>query len=70
MKATLKFSLPEEAEEHRLALDGHKWQAVVSELDSKLRNAAKYQEGPESERAAWARELLYSILAERGVELP
>lgn len=69
MKATLSFNLPEEAEEHRLALDGHKWRTVVEEVDRELRNVAKHGEDPAANHAAWARELLYSVIEENGVEL-
>ena len=44
MKATLKFDLPEEAFEHRLALDGGKWMQVCHELDQWLRSLEKYQD--------------------------
>jgi hypothetical protein len=70
MKATLSFTLPEESEEHRLAMDGHRWHAMVSELDRRLRHTAKYQEGAESERASWARQLLHDALAEHDLTLP
>lgn len=43
MKATLTFELPEEAAEHRLALDGSKWMAVCHELDQWLRRLAKHE---------------------------
>jgi len=43
MKATLKFDLPEEAFEHRLALDGGKWMRVCSEIDQWLRSMEKYE---------------------------
>lgn len=70
MKATLTFTLPEEAKEHRLALDGAKWQDAVAELDERLRQITKHQSGEPSERAAWARELLHEALREHGLELP
>lgn len=69
MKATLTFRLPEEAEEHRAALDGHRWQGVVADLDNRLRSMSKYHEGQESERASWARALLAEVISEHGVEL-
>ena len=43
MKAILEFNLPEEAEEHRTALNGPKYLVVLQELDAKLRNMKKYQ---------------------------
>jgi hypothetical protein len=42
MKATLSFSLPEEAAEHLNALQGGAWQSVVWNLDQAIRNWAKY----------------------------
>lgn len=69
MKATLEFSLPEEETEHRLALDGAKWQGLVASLDQQLRQLAKYHEGEESERAAWARKLLHELLVEYRLEI-
>ncbi len=44
MKAILEFQLPEEASEHRSALDGGKWAAVCWELDQWLRSLAKYED--------------------------
>lgn len=32
MKATLEFNLPEEQEEHELALNGHKYKIAVEEI--------------------------------------
>ena len=69
MKATLEFSLPEEETEHRIALDGAKWQGLVASLDQQLRQLAKYHEGEESERAAWARKLLHELLVEYRLEI-
>jgi len=42
MKATLEFDLPEEASEHRAALDGNDWRSVVTELDELLRTWIKH----------------------------
>jgi|GEM_PF-3144309 len=70
MKATLVFILPEEADEHRAALEGHLWREAAAELDRELRSVAKHGEEPAATYAAWARELLYRILDESGVELP
>ncbi len=43
-RATLTFRLPEEEDEHQLAIDGGKWAAVLWELDMWLRNGAKYED--------------------------
>jgi len=42
MTATLTFSLPEETEEHSLALQGWEWKLVVSELHNQLRTYNKH----------------------------
>ncbi len=43
MKAILEFDLPEEAAEHKLALDGGKWMSVCFELDQRLRSLEKHE---------------------------
>lgn len=42
MKATLTFTLPDEANEHRDALDGYQWRRCCECLRSELRNWLKY----------------------------
>ena len=42
MKAILEFNLPEEAAEHRLALDGGKWMSVCFVIDQWLRSIEKH----------------------------
>lgn len=42
MKATLEFSLPEEAEEHRMAVAGADAHYLINELDQDMRGALKY----------------------------
>jgi hypothetical protein len=42
MRTHLIFDLPEEESQHRQALDGGKWEAVVWNLDQALRNWVKY----------------------------
>lgn len=69
MKATLTFSLPEEAEEHRTALDAGRWKAAVAELDRVLRNTAKHGDEPDSIHAIWARTLLHRVLEDNEVRL-
>ena len=44
MKASLKFNLPDEEQALQLAIDGHKWKAVIEEVDQNLRNKAKYED--------------------------
>lgn len=67
MRATLTFFLPEEADEHQTALDGHRWRAAVEELDELLRSSQKHGDEPSAERAAWAREILRRVLHDRGL---
>lgn len=69
MKASLTFTLPEEAEEHRTALDGHRWRTVVEEIDRALRSTVKHGEEPYASHATWARDLLYQVLDENEVTL-
>lgn len=40
MKITLEY---DDAEDARLALDGHKWMLVVAEVDQMLRDSSKYE---------------------------
>jgi hypothetical protein len=42
MKAILEFNLPEEANEHRLAINGLAWYCVVYDMEQKLRAWLKY----------------------------
>lgn len=42
MKATLEYSLPEEAEEHRMAVAGADAHYLINELDQDMRGALKY----------------------------
>ncbi len=67
VKATLCFELPQEQEEHRLALDGGAWKSVVHNIDDWLRSQAKYGEKPPS--MSEIRREFYEIIAAAGVEL-
>ena len=51
MKATLEFNLPEEAEEHQLAVDGLKWRGVVSDALEELRRDREYNQISETDYA-------------------
>jgi hypothetical protein len=68
MKALLEFSLPEESDEHQVALDGHKWRAVTSDLDTFLRNKWKY-DNEESLSVADLRSKLREIVNDHGLNL-
>ena len=67
MKAIIEFTLPDEQEEHRLAIDGSKWASVVHDMDEKLRAMAKYGEGSESANSL--RAFLRETMADRGLSL-
>ncbi len=72
MKAVLKFNLPKEQSEHRLALDGWKWKSVVSDIDDKLRNALKYDDKLTPETDAYLdkfREELFQMLRDYSLGL-
>lgn len=43
MKAILEFDLPEDAADHKLALDRSGWMAVCSDIDQWLRSLEKYE---------------------------
>jgi len=66
MKAILEFDLPEDADEHRLALDGGKWASAMHALDQDLRTRVKHGE----DRAVLpseVRKMLYDTLSEYGL---
>lgn len=44
MKAYLSFKLPEEKEEHELALNGAKYKYALDEMDEYLRKILKYDD--------------------------
>lgn len=44
MKAILVFKLPEEKEDHDLALNGYKWKLCWDDLRQKLRAKHKYED--------------------------
>lgn len=52
MQAILKFKLPEEAEEHKNALNGVDYKIALDEMDNYLRGQIKYGELDEGIRAA------------------
>lgn len=43
MRATIRFNLPEESEDHKLALKSGKLRSVITEFDNWLRNLSKYE---------------------------
>ena len=72
MKAVLKFNLPEEQSEHRLALDGWKWKSVVIDTADKLRSALKYDDSLTPETNDYLdkfREELFQLIEDHGLTL-
>ena len=43
-KVSIRFNLPEEEEEHRLAMDAWKWKALVEDYDQWLRSQIRYHQ--------------------------
>jgi hypothetical protein len=71
MKATLEFTLPEESEEHQLAVDGLKWRGVVSDILEELRRDRKYTELSESDAAYNEKisEKIWQLMRDQNLEL-
>jgi len=70
MKALLEFSLPEDADDHRDALDGPKWKLVCWNLDDELRRIIKYGENPKISLCAQSwRDKLHELIQERNLNL-
>jgi hypothetical protein len=71
MRATLEFNLPEEAEEHQIAVDGLKWRGVVSDILEELRRDRKYTELSESDAAYNEKisEKIWQLMRDQNLEL-
>jgi hypothetical protein len=71
MKAMLRFTLPQESEEHQLALDGWKWRIVAEEMDHFLRNKLKYEDLTEEDDEIYqsVRDELQSLIDNQGLAL-
>jgi hypothetical protein len=71
MKAMLRFTLPQESEEHQLALDGWKWRMVAEEMDHFLRNKLKYEDLTEEDDEIYqsVRDELQSLIDNQGLAL-
>jgi len=72
MEAILKFNLPEENPEFRLAVNASKWYSVVWDIDQHLRSETKY--APDSmpeevyEALIKTREKLREIMSDNSVD--
>jgi hypothetical protein len=71
MKATLEFTLPEEAEEYQIAVDGIKWRGVVSDALEDLRRERKYTDISEADLAYNEKisEKIGQLIGEQGLSL-
>ena len=72
MKAILEFNLPEEHNEHQVALDGWKWKAVVSEIAESMRSHLKHDDDLHDEAAKALYNLrneIFRNIEDRGLEL-
>ena len=65
---TLKFSIPEEENEFRMAMDGGRWFNVVTDLDAWLRQQVKYAD-TDTVTVAEVSGKLSELVAEAGLEL-
>jgi hypothetical protein len=66
MKATLEFTLPEETEEHRIAVNAGELYSAVDEVDHLLRNLIKHGDDrfrSQIELATYVREILADVKA-------
>lgn len=70
-RATLTYTLPDEAGDFHAALQGADARLVLWSFDQYLRNRTKYEELPSEARKALraAREELHSLLTEHGISL-
>lgn len=71
MRATLRFDLPDEDDEHKAALHGHDYKSVIESLDQYLRAQMKHGGLSEVEYAAYEdiRQKVAHFLEEYGVEI-
>ena len=71
MKATLKFSLPEEKTEHELASKAGELAATLFDLDDYLRGRLKHEQLSNAATLALqaARDKLHEIAVDRGVSI-
>ena len=67
--ATLTFSLPEEQDEFRRAVDALKYYCAISDLREAFRQKDKYASDEGATTWHEARELLVSVLSDAGVEI-
>lgn len=70
-KAILEFSLPEEAEEHKNAVNGGAWRGAVQAFDNELHNMAKRDDNEDRFQAAIeaVRTKLHDVVTMHGLEV-
>lgn len=71
MKATLEFDLPEEREEHEVAVHAMDWHLCVWDIAQWLRSKLKFGHDFENAKDALeaARDYLYVVMEDRGAFL-
>jgi hypothetical protein len=71
MKAILQFQLPEEANEHKIAVQAPDVLTVLYDLDRWLRNEIKYGQRPEEQERALqrCRDKLWDLIDDTGVDI-
>ena len=71
MKVRLTFDLPEEADEHRAALEGAASRMVLRDLAEWLRAKVKYEDHSAEKDEAYqdVREQLFAYLEDAGINL-
>jgi len=71
MKAVLEFNLPEEQEQYQIANRFMDWALAVKDIDDWFRNRLKYGQEFDSgsEELEKARQALFEILEDRGLDL-
>ena len=71
MRVRLTFDLPEEADEHRAALEGAATREVLRDLAEWLRAKVKYEDHSPEQNFAYqdVREQLFTFLEDEGISL-
>ena len=73
MKAILEFNLPDDQDEHELAINARKYYSVLWELDQYLRNKTKYASDDVSsediEAIQMVRDELWKLMEENNLDL-
>lgn len=70
MEAILKFNLPEDTHEFKMAVDGAKWASLAWQFDQWLRSNIKYDESLSEEQHnvyIKVREELYRMMNNEGI---